>query len=212
MKNKSQSFWDKVSSGSGGAPKELSGTSLKTVEATLRYLTSEKAVLDYGCGTGDLTFAIAQKVKVVHAIDTSPGMIEAARARASQRGIENVHFAMSSIYDVGHMEGTINVVTAFNVLHYLEDTQKVARSISDLLSREGLFISSTACLGERRTFLGTFIQILTKLGIVPDMKLFKKSELEDLIASGGFHIVATEKLSRLPDYFIVAQKIDGNDR
>lgn len=207
MKNKSQDFWDRVSSRSSKPQKELGGTFLKTVEATERHLTGENVVLDFGCGTGDLTMAVSRRVKAVHAVDTSSGMIDVARARASQCEVGNVDFAQSSIFDDCHLEGAFTIVTAFNILHYVEDTQKVSRRISNLLGPGGLFISSTACLGERRTLLGTLGLILTKLGIMPDMKFFKESELEDLIARGGFQIVETEELSRLPDYFIVAKKI-----
>jgi len=209
MKKKSQDFWDRVSRRSNKPPKELSRTALKTVEATQRHLTSEKVVLDYGCGRGDLTFAIAQRVKAIHAIDTSSGMIDVARTRGSQLACGNVNFAQSSIFDEGHLEGAFTVVTAFNVLHYIEDTLKVSKRICNLLAPGGLFISSTACLGERRTLLGTLGLILIKLGIIPDTKFFKETELEDLIASGGFRIVETEELSRLPDYFIVAKKIEA---
>jgi hypothetical protein len=52
-----------------------------------------------------------------------------------------------------------------------------SRRISDMLPPEGLFISSTACLGERRTIVGTLVLLLTK------------------------------RLSTLPDYFIVAKKL-----
>ncbi len=59
-------------------------------EFTKKYIASDKIVLDYGCGTGDLTIAIAENVKSVYAIDTSSGMIEVSKAKASQSGIRNV--------------------------------------------------------------------------------------------------------------------------
>ena len=39
-----------------------------------------------------------------------------------------------------------------------------------------------------------------------DTHFLKKSELEALITSGGFDIVETKDLSRLPDRFVVAKK------
>ncbi len=206
MTNKSQSFFDKVSRRSSKVPQELKGTALKTLEATQSHLASEKSVLDFGCGVGDLTNAIAEKVKTVHAIDTSSGMLEVARARAGQRGIENVKFEQSDLSDVDYPDGGFDVVTAFNVLHYLEDTRAASRRISELITPGGLFISSTACLGERRSLLGTLVLILTKLKVMPYMRFYAESELEDMISSGGFQIVETGKLSKLPDHFIVAQK------
>lgn len=209
MTNKSQSFFDKVSRKSSKAPKELRGTALKALEATQSHLDREKSVLDFGCGVGDLTNAIAEKVKAVHAIDTSSGMLEVARARASQRSIGNVKFAQSDLSDVDHPDGVFDVVTAFNVLHYVEDTRAASSRISELLSPAGLFISSTACLDERISLLGTLALVLSKFKVMPDMKFYAESELEEMIASGGFQIVEARKLSKLPDYFIVAEKKDG---
>jgi len=212
MKNKSHDFWDKISSQSNLSSNRLSGTALKTVEFTKKYLASDKIVLDYGCGTGDLTIAIAENVKSVYAIDTSSGMIEVSKAKASQSGIRNVNFTKSSIEEVGHLKGEFDVIMAFNILHYIEDTQEVCRKINELLPPSGLFISSTVCMGERRSIIGALIFILTKMRIMPKTKSFKTSELENLIASGGFEIVETEKLSMLPDYFVVAKKKDLDNR
>ena len=56
--------------------------------------------------------------------------------------------------------------------------------------------------------LGILVMILTKMRVMPDMRFYKKSELETMIASGGFRIVESRKLSKLPEYFIVAEKTD----
>jgi hypothetical protein len=44
------------------------------------------------------------------------------------------------------------------------------------------------------------------------MKYYKESELESLIASGGFQIVEAKRLSKLPDYFIVAKKSSSSPK
>jgi hypothetical protein len=46
------------------------------------------------------------------------------------------------------------------------------------------------------------------LKVMPSMRFYAESDLEDMIASGGFQIVETRRLCKLPDYFIVAEKID----
>lgn len=207
MQDKSQRFWNTLSSRTSREPEELSGTSLQTVEATLHHLSPTDAVLDYGCGTGDLTAAVAARVKTVRAIDTASGMIEAAREKAQQRRVENIRFEHASIDGLDAPDGSFQAVTAFNVLHYVDDVQMVSRRICDLLVPGGLFISSTACMGERVSLLGTLVRFATKLGLVPDITYYKEPELEALIASGGFRIVEAKELSMLPDYFIVAKKI-----
>jgi 2-polyprenyl-3-methyl-5-hydroxy-6-metoxy-1,4-benzoquinol methylase len=202
MKKRPQSFWDRVSKMSR-APKKLGRTARKTVDALQKHLSKESVILDVGCGPGDLTMAIVQNVAFVHAIDTSPGMIEVATTRASKQRAGNVEYVQGNLSAVRPHEGGF---TAFNVLHYIEDIPEAARKIGKLLAPEELFLSSTVCLGDRRSFLVALTLILTKLRVMPVTHFFKQIELVELIASGGFQIVAAKKLSSLPEYFIVARK------
>ena len=188
------------------AHKELGPTARETVDAVSKHLSKESVVLDLGCGPGDLTMAIAQNVASVHAIDASAGMIHVARTRAGRQGAGNVDFAQADLSSVAHCGGTFTAVTALNVLQYLGDVPEAARQINRLLPPGGMFLSATACLGERRSFLQALTLILTRLHIMPETRFFKHTELADSIVRGGFQIVATERLSPLPEYFIVARK------
>lgn len=85
--------------------------------------------------------------------------------------------------------------------------------MNDLLKPGGLIITLTACLKEKRTFIGvlssSFIFILSKMRILPNIKFFKMNELEETLNTGGFKIIETDILIDIPatEYFIVAQKI-----
>ena len=79
--------------------------------------------------------------------------------------------------------------------------------INELLKPGGLFISVTPCLGEK-TFLRIILFPLSKIGIIPYLKILKIPELEELVANGNFQIVETETFYHFSsDYFIVARKI-----
>jgi hypothetical protein len=88
--------------------------------------------------------------------------------------------------------------------------------INELLKPGGLFISATPCIGEKKTFSNIFLislfLLLSKIGIIPFMKISKMYELEDLIAANGnFQIVETINLHHgISNYFIVARKIGEN--
>lgn len=205
--NKSEKFWDKVSNLSGKLPKKFEQAQIKSVENSKKHLNSSDIVFDYACGSGIITNAIADNVKAIHAIDISSGMIDVAKKRASELKIENVDYEQSTIFDKRYKKESFNVVLAFNILQYLEDRHKVMQRIKGLLKPGGLFISATACLGERKTFLSILMLFVTKIGIVPKMKFFKISELEDLISNANLKNIETENLSRLPECFIVAKKI-----
>jgi len=206
--NKSEKFWDRISNKSDKLAKRFEQNYIKIVENTKKHLNIRDIVLDYACGTGIISNEIANKVKEIHAIDISSGMIAVAKRKAGEHKIENINFAQSTIFDERYKGESFNVILAINILHLLEDTQKVMLRINELLKPGGSFISATACLGEKKSFLSIFLFLLSKIGIIPNMKNFKVSELEDLIANGNFQIVETENLSHTPlDYFIVAKKV-----
>lgn len=134
-------------------------------------------------------------------------MIDAANAKLSEDRHANVLFAQEDLGALQGRKGTFTAVMAFNVLHYMDDIPQASRQIGALLARDGLFLSSTACMGERRTFLGMLMRLLTRFGIVPSMHFLKLAELTELVARGGFQITETKRLSDLPEYFVVAKKI-----
>jgi 2-polyprenyl-3-methyl-5-hydroxy-6-metoxy-1,4-benzoquinol methylase len=52
--------------------------------------TSLGRALDYGTGTGRLSFALAARFEQVTAVDISPGMLETVNSRAATAGITNI--------------------------------------------------------------------------------------------------------------------------
>ena len=209
--NKTEKFWDKVSNKFDKRSKKIDQTEIKTIENTKKHLDSSDIVLDYGCATGTMAIEIADNVKKIHGIDISPKMIDAAKRKAVERKIENIEFTKSTIFDERIKRESFDVILALNILHFLEDTQKVMKRINELLKPGGLIISVTPCLGEKKSFINILIFLIvflqTKMGIVPYIRFFRISEFEDSIANANFQIVETESLhSPAEQYFIVAKK------
>ena len=206
--NKSERFWDKQANNYDKQEKKYEQTYSKAVENTKKHLNSNDIVLDYACGTGIITSEIADSAKEIHAIDISLKMIDVAKRKAEERNIKNIYYEQATIFDERYRKESFDVILAFSILHLLRDGQKVIQRINELLKPGGLFISTTACLGEKKSSLSILLFLLSKIRIVPYVKLFRMSELEGLIANGNFHIAETELLYlAAPSYFIVAKKI-----
>ena len=205
--NKSEKFWDRISKNYDKRANN-DKTYKKTLEITKKHLKSSDIVLDYACATGLYSIELAGNVKEIHGIDISSKMIETAKRKAGK----NVNFAKATIFEKYKKE-TFNMILAFNILHLLEEPQKVMQRINELLKPGGLIISSTTCLGEKKTFLSILLSIpiflSIKIGILPYMRFFKIPQLEDLTTKGNFQIVETEILTHNPaiEYFIIATKI-----
>ncbi len=185
----------------------------KNLKKTKKYLNPADVVLDFGCGTGNQSLGVAGDVKEVHGIDISSKMIEIAKIKLDPDKNQNIQFTQTTIFDERLKRGSFEVIMAFNILHYLEDTPEVIQRINQLLKPGGLFISSTECMGEEskklsRCFSLGMLFIMSKVRML-SAKFFKFSELEDLIFNGNFQIVEKEKikLRHLIFYFIAAKKI-----
>ncbi|MDO8568601.1 MAG: methyltransferase domain-containing protein, partial [Dehalococcoidales bacterium] len=74
----SERFWNRAANTYDQEEKKDEKTYIRIIEKTKRYLKCSDVVLDYGCGTGQVSIQIADDVKVIHAIDTSSKMIEVA--------------------------------------------------------------------------------------------------------------------------------------
>ncbi len=75
----------------------------------------DKLVLDVGCGSGRLTFALATYAKKVVGIDISEASIEKAKSIAGEKRTENVEFQVADAEAIEYNEflgGDIDVVTA----------------------------------------------------------------------------------------------------
>jgi len=212
---KPEKFWDFLAKNydqGEGDPSER-----EDLEIIQKYLNPDDTVLEYACGTGTLAIHIAGWVKEIHAIDISGKMVAAAERKAAERKVTNIHFARTTIFEASYPKESFNVVMAFNILHLLEDAQAAVEKINELLKPGGVFISSTACAGEKTTVSGSVLvsvlQAASKIGIIPPVRILKAGELENVLAQGNFQIVGTKKfvegIPGISSYFIVSRKIDS---
>jgi SAM-dependent methyltransferase len=80
-------------------------------------------VLDLGTGTGAIALALAPRAARVVGRDISEGMLEQARQKAREQGVENVDFGYGAFRDP-QFEGDVDIVTTNFALHHLSDEEK----------------------------------------------------------------------------------------
>lgn len=91
-----------------------------------------EAVLDAGCGAGEVCVEFARRVGPggrVCGIDPSVTMVEAARASATQAGVRVEH-EVASIYALPYPDGTFDAVRAERVFQHLDEP---ARGLAELV-------------------------------------------------------------------------------
>jgi 2-polyprenyl-3-methyl-5-hydroxy-6-metoxy-1,4-benzoquinol methylase len=177
--NKSEKFWDRMAKYFDRVERKDEPTNIRIIEKTRNRLKISDNVLDYGCGTGTASIEIASCVKNVTGIDISSKMIEAAKGKTVEREVKNIDFEQTTIFDENFKKGSFDVIICFYLLHLVEDTPKVMHRINELLKPGGLIISATPCI--RGTLWGAVLSPVSKIGLIPPIKSFKISELEDLV-------------------------------
>jgi len=207
--DKSEKFWDRAAKDFTDHEQQTQLSENKDFITTLKYLNENDTVLDYGCATGIISNAIADKVKEIHAIDISSRMIEIAKRKADERYITNIKYAQATIYDERYQKEAFSAILAFRILHMLENPHLIVRRINELLKPGGVFISVTACMGNKMAFLSILVFLASKMRILPQhINMFKLPELQGIISSEGFHIVEYERMDdNIPHYCIVARKL-----
>lgn len=83
-------------------------------------LTTDDVVMDLGCGTGQLTLPIAERVRSVVAVDPEPDMLLRAQRAASEQGVTNVSWMLGSDKDVPTLGARrLGAVTIAQALHWM---------------------------------------------------------------------------------------------
>ncbi|BAU87157.1 ubiE family methyltransferase [Streptomyces laurentii] len=108
----------------------------RTAENSAAYLLPELkpglTVLDVGCGPGTISADLAARVAPggrVVAVDSAPDVVDAARAVAAERGLDNVEFAVADVHALDFADDSFDVVHAHQVLQHVGDPVQALREL-----------------------------------------------------------------------------------
>ena len=88
---------------------------------------SDEAVLDLGTGTGAIALPLAEDAERVVGRDISAGMLEQAREKATERGLDSVEFGEGRFREPNVPDDAeVDVVTTNFAMHHLSDAEKRA--------------------------------------------------------------------------------------
>jgi SAM-dependent methyltransferase len=159
------------------------------------YLLGEvrgKTVLDFGCGSGENLIPLRKRGAQVIGLDISPDLLELARGRLNQYGLEATLHARSA-YQTKLPDESIDVVFSIAILHHLE-LPLVCEEIRRILRPRGLFISQ-----EPIRFSQTMVYLRRLFPARTDVSDYEHPMTRDEISvvTRGFEVVA-ERNFRLP--------------
>lgn len=132
--SRSQEFFSTAASQWSELRRRLFGQRFE-VQALASMFDPDWTVGDLGCGTGELTEALAAGAGQVIAVDDSEAMLTAARGRLNGRG--NVELRQGRVESLPIADGELDAATLVLVLHYLTDPATAIREAARALRPGG---------------------------------------------------------------------------
>ena len=203
--NDERKFWDKFAHRYDKFMARRVRSYTLLLEKLLQEIDSGSTVLEVASGTGVVSLRVAEKAKLVYAVDISPAMVNEARKKAKAHKLENVEFSVDDAYSLPFENDTFDVAICSNALHNMKNPEIPLREMGRVLKVEGKLLPPTFCHGE-----GMKSKIISRIMSItgfPAYHRFTIEELMNLIECSGFIIEKKEIIEdAIPMAFIVAQK------
>jgi len=101
-------------------------------------LTDKMDVLDFGCGTGILSFKLAPFVKSVTGTDNSQGMLDVFNGKMKKLDIGNAKAELVDVEKGGVLGGSYNLIVSSMALHHIKDPAGLLKQFYNALDKTGL--------------------------------------------------------------------------
>ncbi|EDM46975.1 class I SAM-dependent methyltransferase [Marinobacter algicola] len=184
----SKEFWDKSAQRYAKSQVRDEASYQKKLAITQGYFQPNWSVLEFGCGTGSTALVHAPHVKEILATDISDKMLEIAAQKARDAGVENVRFQQGTLESLALEAGSFDAVLGLNILHLLENPETAIARVHELLKPGGVFVSSTALVGELMVLWRLLIPAMQAMGLAPFVNRFSRQSLVTMLTNAGFSI------------------------
>ncbi|PAY07335.1 MULTISPECIES: class I SAM-dependent methyltransferase [Bradyrhizobium] len=202
-------FWDRAARKYAARPIAAPAEYQRTLDRTRALLKSSDRVLELGCGTGTTALRLAGDVASYLATDISAEMIAIANEKQATTPIRGLAFRVATADSAAVDAGPFDAILGFNYLHLVRDLHGTLGRIHALLVADGVFISKTPCVGEMNRLVRVVLPAMRAIGMAPHAGVFTSERLQEVLAAGGFEIVAAENHATKGDDhrpYIVARK------
>jgi len=191
MSGRKEEYWSRFAQSFEDDQEYVAGkSSIQTLVKRLKGERDLQEVIEFGCGTGKFTKAIAKNAEHIIATDLSDEMLEMATIRL--RRFKNVTVRKADCYHTSFPSGRFDTVFMANLIHVIEYPHDTLRE-SHRISRNGgtLLIASFTNYGRKESdMIRTATRYLERFGMPPPYFRDKLSpdELAHLVEGAGFQV------------------------
>ena len=138
-------------------------------------LRGDERVLDLACGTGDITFAIAERLKTGHVtgLDITQGMLEIAERKRRESGCRNASFHRADIMRMPFADESFDCVTGGYALRNVPDVSGALAEIKRVLRPGGRFFSLDFAHPPNRAYRWLYLRYLIAAGSIVGLILHR---------------------------------------
>ncbi len=133
-------------------------------------------------------------------------MLEIAQVKVDRERIENVTFEKATIEEIRVRDESLDAVLGLSILHLLENKEAAIAKVHRMLKPEGVFVTSTTCIGDTMKFFKIIVPVGRFFGLMPMVKVFTNGELDESLIDAGFTIEHRWQPGKGKAVFIVAKK------
>lgn len=159
----------------------------KICDVLKNYIDKDKNVLELACGTGQITFRMAEKSLFWEATDYSENMVkEAVKMNGDKNKSEKISFLVQDATNLTYEDETFDVVVIANALHIMPEPKKALEEIHRVLKKDGILFAPTFVY--EKGYSKLLIWLMEKVGFKTYHK-WQKNEYTEYISKAGFHVM-----------------------
>ncbi|AOR23784.1 class I SAM-dependent DNA methyltransferase [Clostridium taeniosporum] len=95
------------------------------------------SAMEFGCGTGLISFNLYDKFKDITLIDSSQGMIDILNCKIKEYKVNNMFTNHMNILEEKNLNMKFDVIYNSMVLHHINDTESIIKKFYGLLNEDG---------------------------------------------------------------------------
>ncbi len=134
--------------------------------------------LEFGCGTGLLSYQLKDVFKIITLADNSEGMIQVLEDKIKNLSLTNFKPLLVDLLEENLDIGKFNVIYSLMTLHHIHDLNKVSKIFHSLLETNG-YLCITDLVKEDGSFHADHPDFVGHNG-------FDKNELTKILLNNGF--------------------------
>ena len=140
-------------------------------------LKTDMSALEYGCGTGLLSFALQSDLGQITLADTSQGMLDVLKEKITASGIMNMRPIRLDLASDSPPAEQFDLTYSLMTLHHIHDTKGLLKKFHALLEPSGIL-----CIADLDKEDGSFHTD----GDIDVHKGFERAELHKWVEDAGF--------------------------